>query len=130
VAWRRAVQLPAGAFDRTVDEWRELKAPAFLYDRAATCAVYSAWALLAWGGGKDPADRVLWWMAVVEWLPTCARPRFLFHALAVTEAELDLLDQDHRWDWPDHCRYPLLRPAAPVPEWLAMCRMRPRGGAA
>jgi hypothetical protein len=123
MARRRKLDAFAGAFDRSPEQWRELGAPAFVYDMDAAAQTYSVWGMPCWGGGNDPADPpTRFYYIGMMWMPYCLKPRYLYHVGAATAGEMALLaNQESRWDTPDRCRWRLLRPDAEVPSWLAEC---------
>lgn len=131
MARRRDVVAQAGAFDRTPEQWHELGAPAFVYQRDAAAEAYVAWAVPGFGGRRDPADPLVWFYYVSKiWMPRCCKPQYLAHVDALTSTEVALLaaNQWARWDRPGHCRSKLLAGDAPVPSWLESCRRRDAGG--
>ncbi len=86
MARRRTAELPAGAvpFDRTDEEWRELAAPAWVYEPDAAAEAYVSWALSCYGGGHDPTDPTIrrYFVAMI-WTRKCVKPQYLGHASAL-----------------------------------------------
>jgi hypothetical protein len=135
MARRRGIELPAGArpFERDVADWRDLGAPAWVYDLPAAVMAYVAWARPGYGRGADLSDGVIGrYYVAMQWLPHCVQPRYLDHVGALTAGEAQLLanDRSARWGRPGRCRTPMLDPKADVPVWLACCRQEPRHGSA
>jgi hypothetical protein len=126
VARRKTIEVPANAvpFQRT--QWADLGAPAWVYDLAAGAEALSAWAVMRHGGGVDPADRLLRWQVTRLWWPGCVQPQYLHHLDALTDVERTIwaTPGPSTRGRPGECAVAMLRPDAPVPEWLACC-LRP-----
>lgn len=116
-------------FDRTPGQWRELGAPAWVFDPNAAAEAYTGWASPSFGGGQDPNDPALrlYYVGMI-WTPRCVKPQWLSVQDALTDTEVELLatDRAERWGRPGRCRGRLLAPDAPVPAWLECCRMDTR----
>lgn len=132
MALRKTIELPAGVqpFDRTADQWRDLNAPAWVWDLNTAAEAYVAWALSAYGGGHDPTGQGIrkYYVGMIWW-PKCVRPQFLEFAGALSSVEAQLLgDRNARWGRPGRCWTRMLNPIANVPEWLVCCRQEARPG--
>jgi len=133
MARRRTAELPAGAvpFDRTDEEWRELAAPAWVYEPDAAAEAYVSWALSCYGGGHDPTDPTIRrYFVEMIWTRKCVKPQYLGHASALLPAEVQLLTGDKwaKWGRPGRCRAQQLNPGADVPQWLECCRREQQRG--
>jgi hypothetical protein len=131
MARRRVAELPAGAepFDRSVQQWRELGAPTWVFELAAAAEAYVAWAQPGYGGGLEPDDVLVRRHYARKWMAQCVKPQWLAQAGALLDAEVQLLSGDRwaRWGRPGRCRSRMLAPGADVPVWLTCCRRDPRG---
>lgn len=135
MARRRRIELPANVapFDRTVEQWRALGAPAWVFDLDAASEAYFGWALSCYGGGHDSTDPAIRrYFVEMIWMQNCVKPQWLWHAGVLLPAEVRLFTGDRwaRWGRPGRCRSQQLNPEADVPVWLACCRQEPRHGSA
>lgn len=130
MARRRSIELPAGTepFSRTAREWRDLGAPAWVYDLDVAAAAYISWARAGYGRNADLTDGVIGhYFVAMQWLPRCVQPRYLDHVSALTAGEAQLLasDRSARWGRPGRCRLPMLDSEADCPRgWSAVGRSR------
>ncbi len=132
MARRRTIESPAGTrpFERPASVWRDLGAPAWVFDMAAASEAYISWARAGYGRGADLDDGVVGrYYVAMQWLPRCVQPRYLDHVGALTAGEAQLLASDRwaRWGRPGRCRSRMLDSAAVgVPQWLWCCQQEPR----
>ncbi len=129
MARRKTLEVPAHVvpFQRTPEEWADLGAPAWVYDLDAGAEALCAWAVMRYGGGVDPTERLLRWFVSRLWWRGCVQPQYLDAADALTDVERGM------WVAPCSTRgrpgqraAPMLRADAPVPAWLGCCRQPER----